>query len=75
MINIYFLLKLEKPSCLDSFFKQFIDDMETLLDNGTTIRNKKISISIRCFICDTPARALIKGKHAEVFYCCTKYIL
>lgn len=51
-----------KPPCLESFLRQFIDELKDLLQNGIIINGFQINIRIRGFICDTPARAFIKGK-------------
>lgn len=51
-----------KPNDLNEYLRSFVNEMECLLSNGLTINGNKIVISIRCFICDTPARAYIKGE-------------
>lgn len=50
-----------KPTDLNEYLKRFVDEMNHLLENGTLINNHRITIRIRCFICDTPARAFLKG--------------
>jgi hypothetical protein len=50
-----------KPESLTLFLKPFVDEMEIVLKSGIIINNNKITISIRCFICDSPARAFVKG--------------
>lgn len=62
VIGIYF--GKGKPKKLNEFLEDFVNDMKKLLEDGLQIQpsNKNIKIKIRCFICDSPARAYIKGK-------------
>lgn len=50
-----------KPSDLNDFLRPFITELNGLLLNGIIINEKLISIKVRAFICDTPARSFIKG--------------
>lgn len=50
-----------KPSELNEFLSPFVIELKQLLQTGLSINEHHINIKIRCFICDTPARALIKG--------------
>lgn len=50
-----------KPNELNAFLRPFVTELEELLQNGLSINGHHITIKVRCFICDTPARALIKG--------------
>lgn len=43
------------------FLKSFVDELSPLLQNGLIINGHKVIIKIRCFICDAPARSMIKG--------------
>ncbi|XP_063370451.1 uncharacterized protein LOC134658734 [Cydia amplana] len=54
-----------KPSDLNLYLKPFVNEMKQI-ENGFTITTltgelKTIEVSIRAFICDSPARAFIKG--------------
>lgn len=51
-----------KPSNLSAFLSPFVDEMLEVGMNGIIVNGHKIRISIRCFVCDSPARAFIKGK-------------
>lgn len=51
----------EKPSSLDEFLNSFVDEMNTLEANGLIVNDRQIAVNIRCFTCDTPARAFLKG--------------
>lgn len=50
-----------KPVDLTEFLSPFVEEMKTVLENGIDINQHNISVKIRCFICDSPARAFIKG--------------
>lgn len=61
VIGIYF--GVGKPKNLDTYLQDFINDTKTLLTEGFYVqeRGRTYKIKIRCFICDSPARAYIKG--------------
>ncbi|XP_055522712.1 uncharacterized protein LOC129716893 [Wyeomyia smithii] len=50
-----------KPLDVTEYLSPFVNEMIPLLQNGQTINGCKIKINIRCFICDSPARAFLKG--------------
>lgn len=55
-----------KPKNLDAYLEDFIIDVTNLLEKGISLQqqpDKPIIVKIRCFICDSPARAYIKGTH------------
>lgn len=60
-----------KPENLEVFLDDLVNELNELLENGVTIRNKHFEVEIKCFVCDTPARALIKGtkSHTGFFSC------
>lgn len=61
----------EKPASLIMFLQQFIDELNELLGNGIVIEGLLYFVRIKCFIADTPARALIKcTKGHTVYFCC-----
>lgn len=37
--------------------------MNTLLRDGMTIDGQDVKFKLRCFICDTPARSMIRGMY------------
>lgn len=61
VIGIYF--GIGKPKNFNTYLEDFINEMEVLLRDGIYFQNsgRKFTIKIRCFICDSPARAYIKG--------------
>lgn len=50
-----------KPTSLEDFLKQLVEELIDVLNHGVLINNYKIEIKLRCFICDSPARAFLKG--------------
>lgn len=50
-----------KPKDVNEFMNPFIEELEPLLQSGVIINGYHLNITIRCFICDTPARSFIKG--------------
>lgn len=61
VIGIYF--GVGKPKDIDQYLDDFVKEIGNLIKEGIYIEkpNKIVSIEIRCFICDSPARAYIKG--------------
>ncbi|CAH2207551.1 jg27715, partial [Pararge aegeria aegeria] len=61
VIGIYY--GVGKPNQIDEYLNDFVNEMENLLKDGIYIEQfkKTVSIEIRCFTCDSPARAYIKG--------------
>lgn len=51
-----------KTSDVESFLTPFVDEINEILRNGIWINSQKVTIRIRCFVCDSPARAYVKGK-------------
>lgn len=50
-----------KPTVLNDFLERFVSELEDILLNGVLIKDHQLKVSIRCFVCDSPARAFIKG--------------
>ena len=50
-----------KPNPLDDFLADFINEVKVLKNDGLVVTsNKTITVSIKCFVCDAPARAFLK---------------
>lgn len=49
-----------KPDA-NEFLNPFVDEILPLLNNGLLINGYQVDMKIRCFICDAPARSMIKG--------------
>lgn len=50
-----------KPDNVNDYLEPFVRELGELLRLGININNHLITIRVRCFICDSPARAFIKG--------------
>ncbi|XP_055621294.1 uncharacterized protein LOC129765234 [Toxorhynchites rutilus septentrionalis] len=50
-----------KPTDVNEFLTPFVDEIIPCLENGIVVNDHTISIKLRCFICDSPARAFVKG--------------
>ncbi|XP_065072801.1 uncharacterized protein LOC135697134 [Ochlerotatus camptorhynchus] len=62
-----------KPKFVEEFLKPFVDEAEPILKSRISINNNLLSVKIRAFICDSPARAFIKGSvNFNSFHGCLK---
>lgn len=61
IIAIWCSEELSKPNNLNEYFGKFVNELNHLIANPVQINGYKVTVKIRCFICDTPARAMIKG--------------
>lgn len=50
-----------KPENIHQYLTPFVDEISPILQNGILINGYELLVRIRCFICDSPARAFIKG--------------
>lgn len=51
-----------KPENLNEFLGPFANDIETVTKDGVIINEKfRLDITIRCLVCDAPARSFLKG--------------
>lgn len=48
-----------KPNDLE-FLEELINDLNNALKNGVQDGERILSVTIRCVVCDAPARALVK---------------
>lgn len=58
----------EGKPLVNEYLRDFVDELNALLETGVSINNFILEIKVKCFICDTPARAYIKGVFFCVFY-------
>lgn len=54
-----------KPKRVEDYLKPFVDEVLPILKEGIVINEHILYIKIRAFICDSPARAFIKGRYYE----------
>lgn len=50
-----------KPADVSEYLTPFVDELIALISSGVLINGHMLQITVRCFICDSPARALVKG--------------
>lgn len=60
-----------KPVNGEVYMSQFIDELNFLLVNGIIISGKHFNVILKCFVCDTPARAFINNTigHTGTYAC------
>ena len=62
----------KKPDNLD-FLKNTIQNLKNLLINGLNFNGRELTFSIKCIVCDAPAKAFVKGvKQFNSTYGCDK---
>ena len=65
-----------KPKPTDDFLRDFLDEIKALIDEGIQVNGQAVTLSIQAFICDTPARADLKGtKGHSGYYACERCTL
>lgn len=61
----YVLLKIgyvsDKPRDVNAFLEPFVEELNDVLQNGLKVKEVTIKFRLRCFICDTPARSMLRG--------------
>lgn len=50
-----------KPPGPEIYLRPFVNEIQDIITNGLFINGHKLVVSIRCFICDSPARSFSKG--------------
>lgn len=58
---------LSKPNDVNEYLRRFVNELNEILEHGISINNKQIVVSLRCFVCDTPARSFLKGSNPLSF--------
>ena len=62
-----------KPSNLEKFFANFIEEINDLIENKINIDEQKMEVKLMSFICDCPARSFIKCvKSHTAYYGCER---
>lgn len=50
-----------KPNNISAFLERFINELKTIIRRGFSIGDHRVKVIIGAFICDSPARSLLKG--------------
>lgn len=51
-----------KASNVGKYLSPMVSELKTIMENGLTINGHKVTVKLRCFVADSPARAFLKGK-------------
>lgn len=54
-----------KASNLEKYLSPMVTELKTIMQNGLTINDNKVTVKLRCIIADSPGRAFIKGKNEK----------
>lgn len=65
----------EGKPILNEYLEQFVHEFINLSRSGIHINDHQIRIYIQAFICDTPARAYLKGYNSDFFFQLKKNII
>ena len=64
----------KKPEPVDDFLKDFLGEWAVIKSNGLDVNGKLYNFTIKAFMCDAPARALLKGIiYHTGYYSCERY--
>lgn len=50
-----------KSTNLEKYLTPMVNELKKLMEHGIVINDHKITVKLRCFICESPARAFVKG--------------
>lgn len=53
---------------LQSYLTPFVNELKEAMANGICINSHKITVHLSCFICDSPARAYVKGNSFPLYF-------
>ncbi|KAM0736911.1 hypothetical protein ACS0PU_000004 [Formica fusca] len=63
----------KKPSSVHKYLAPFINEYKQLQDEGIVINRIKYNVTLRCIICDSPARSYVKcTKQFNGYFSCDK---
>lgn len=57
-----------KPKCVDSFLRDFVDELDQLLEFGLNVSGIHYKIEHKCFMYDRPARGFVKSIKGHTGY-------
>ncbi|XP_065088016.1 uncharacterized protein LOC135709552 [Ochlerotatus camptorhynchus] len=65
-----------KPKKVEVFLAPFVNELKPLITSGIDVNGVKLAVKLRAIICDSPARAFVKGvvnfnSHHGCMKCCT----
>jgi len=51
---------IQKPSNVDEYLSEFVNELKQLQEEGIVLGDRRYFVSVHSFVCDAPARALLK---------------
>jgi hypothetical protein len=60
---------------LSAFLKDFVVELKELLSIGIVVKEVRYSVKVRCFVCDAPARAYVKGVQGHTGRCACEHCM
>ena len=57
----------DKPPLAD-YFQDFIPELTEIIDNGLVVQGRNVTVSVRCFVCDAPAKSYVEGTVGHTSY-------
>lgn len=67
---------ISKPNYANDFLKEFIMELNDLMQEGLVFADKFFNIKVRCFVMDAPAKSFVLGTkgHSGYYFCsrCTQ---
>lgn len=64
-----------KPQNIESFLRKTVDELNDCIANGVTVDDRKVAVRVKMFVCDSPARALIKGRSSSLLLYSSVFII
>lgn len=66
----------KKPSNINKYLEQFVSELNDIQRNGLLVNGKNFCVRVKAFICDRPARSVIKCvKNHGGFYACERCLV
>ncbi|XP_058064827.1 uncharacterized protein LOC131214476, partial [Anopheles bellator] len=63
----------KKPQHIEEYLRPFVDEMRDLMATPCIVNGFIVNVRLQAFICDTPARAFLKGTvHSNGYHGCQK---
>lgn len=53
---------ISKASNLEKYLSSMVTELRSIMENGLMINGHKVTVKLRCFVADSPARAFLKGR-------------
>jgi hypothetical protein len=71
IVALYYGVK--KPDNISEYLEEFLEEYEQLSQQGLNYHGNRFNISLRCWVCDAPARCLLKKiKGHTGYYACER---